>query len=232
MLARDANSKTSAYLSIWAKQSHNFIGDIEMVVQRRQLGGWEAGWAHRQILGGATLDLNAGYRRGTGAFGSQRLVNEDMEGSSRPQVIQLGALYNLPFSLASQRMRYSLAVRAQHAGRSLLPQDRFSLGSRFSVRGFDEQRILSADEGWLVRNDLGISLGGSGQEAYLGLDYGQLYGRHSDQLVGKHLAGMVLGIRGGAYGLTYDLFAGRALSTPIGFSTPGLNIGFSFSWSY
>jgi len=232
VLARDANSKTSAYLSIWAKQSHNFIGDIEMVVQRRQLGGWEAGWAHRQILGGATLDLNAGYRRGTGAFGSQRLVNEDMEGSSRPQVIQLGALYNLPFSWASQRMRYALAVRAQHAGRSLLPQDRFSLGSRFSVRGFDEQRILSADEGWLVRNDLGISLGGSGQEAFLGLDYGQLYGRHSDQLAGKHLAGMVLGIRGGAYGLTHDLFAGRALSKPIGFSTPGLNIGFSFNWSY
>jgi hemolysin activation/secretion protein len=91
---------------------------------------------------------------------------------------------------------------------------------------------LSADEGWLVRNDLGISLGGSGQEAFLGLDYGQLYGRHSDQLVGKHLAGIVFGIRGGAYGLTYDLFAGRALSAPIGFSTPGLNIGFSFSWSY
>ncbi|MFM8245666.1 MAG: ShlB/FhaC/HecB family hemolysin secretion/activation protein [Burkholderiaceae bacterium] len=232
VLARDANSKTSAYLSVWSKQSHNYIGDVEMVVQRRQLGGWEAGWARRQILGAATLDLNAGYRRGTGAFGSQRRVNEDMEGSSRPQIIQLGALYNLPFVFASQRMRYTLAVRAQHAGRSLLPQDRFSLGSRFSVRGFDEQRILSADEGWLVRNDLGVSLGGSGQEAYLGLDYGELHGRHSDQLLGKHLAGMALGIRGGAYGLTYDLFAGRALSAPVGFSAQGLNVGFSVSWSY
>jgi hemolysin activation/secretion protein len=123
-------------------------------------------------------------------------------------------------------------MRAQHASTSLLPQDRFSIGSHFSVRGFDEQRILTADRGWLIRNDLGLSLGGSGQEAYLGLDYGEVYGRHSEQLVGKYLAGLALGLRGGAHGMTCDLFAGRALSAPRAFTTQGLNLGFSLSWSY
>ncbi len=232
ILARDANSRTVAYLSAWAKQARNFVGDLELSVQRRQLGGFEAGITHRQVLGNATLDLSAGYRHGSSIFGHHALLNEAVEGSTRPQILQVGALYNHPFVVAGQRLRYTLAMRAQHAWTSLLPQDRFSIGSRFSVRGFDEQRILSADRGWLVRNDLGVSLGGSGQEAYLGLDYGEVSGLHSKTLAGKHLAGMAFGIRGGGQGVAYDLFAGHALSAPIGFSTHGLNIGFSLSWSY
>lgn len=232
VLARDANSRTIAYLSAWAKQSRNFVGDLEVSVQRRQSGGFEAGLTHRQVLGNSTIDLNAGYRLGSSIFGRYALIDEAIEGSTRPRILHISAQYNQPFSIAEQRLRYTLAMRAQHASTSLLPQDRFSIGSRFSVRGFDEQRILSADRGWLIRNDLGLSLGGSGQEAYLGLDYGEVYGRHSEQLLGKHLAGLTLGLRGGAHGMTYDLFAGRALSAPRAFTTQGLNLGFSLSWSY
>ncbi len=232
VLARDATRKTTAHLSAWARQSDNDIDGLRMLVQHRQTAGWEAGLAHRELLGDATLDLNAAYRRGTGAFGATRLINEDTEGSTRPQLLQLGAFYHLPFALAGRHLRYSLALRAQHAWTPLLPQDRFSIGSRFSVRGFDEQRVLSADRGWLLRNDLGVSLGGSGQEAYVGLDYGEVRGRHSALLAGMHLAGMVIGLRGGVYGVAYDLFAGRALSGPEGFRGNGVNVGFSLSWSH
>lgn len=232
VLARSATRKTSGYLSAWARQSDNDIGGMQMRVQHRQTGGWEAGLAHREILGNATLDLNATYRRGTGAFGAARLVNEDSEGSTRLQLLQVGALYNLPFVLAGRQVRYTLALRAQHAWTALQPQDRFSIGSRFSVRGFDEQRVLSADHGWLIRNDLGFSLGGSGQEAYIGLDYGAVRGRHSELLAGTQLAGMAIGLRGVARGVVYDVFAGRALCGPEGFYDNGLNLGFSLSWSH
>lgn len=232
VLARDATRKTSGYLSAWARQSDNDISGTLAQVQHRQTGGWEAGLAHREILGDATLDLNAAYRRGTGAFGATRLINEGSEGSTRMQLLQVGALYNLPFALAGQHLRYTLALRAQHAWTPLLPQDRFSIGSRYSVRGFDEQRVLSADRGWLVRNDLGFSLGGSGQEAYLGLDYGEVRGRHSELLAGTQMAGLAIGLRGGAHGVAYDVFAGRALSGPDGFYGKGLNAGFSVSWSH
>lgn len=231
VLARDAARKTSGYLSAWARQSDNDVGGAQLQVQHRRTGGWEAGLTHREMLGNATLDLNAAYRRGTGAFGAVRVFNEDAEGSTRLQLLQLGALLNLPFALAGQPMRYTLALRAQHAWTPLLPQDRFSIGSRFSVRGFDEQRVLSADRGWLVRNDLGFSLGGSGQEAYVGLDYGEVGGRHSELLAGTQLAGLAIGLRGGGHGLAYDVFVGRALSGPDGFYTRGLNAGFSLSWS-
>ncbi len=232
VLARDAARKTTAHLSAWARQSDNEVGGLQIQVQHRQTAGWEAGLAHREIFGDATLDLNAAYRRGTGAFGATRLINEDSEGSTRLRLMQVGALYNLPFALAGQRLRYTLALRAQHAWTALLPQDRFSIGSRFSVRGFDEQAVLSADRGWLVRNDLGLSLGGSGQEAYVGFDYGELRGRHSETLVGTHLAGVVLGLRGSLYGVAYDLFAGRSVSGPEGFHGNRMNAGLSLSWSH
>ena len=46
------------------------------------------------------------------------------------------------------------------------------------------------------------------------------------------MAGLAIGLRGGAHGLTYDLFAGRALSGPDGFDGKGLNAGFSVNWSH
>ena len=232
VLARDATRKTIGHLSAWARQSDNDVGGLQIQVQHRQTAGWEAGLTHREILGDATLDLNAAYRRGTGAFGATRLDSEASEGSTRLELMQVGALYNLPFALAGQRLRYTLALRAQQAWTSLLPQDRFSLGSRFSVRGFDEQRVLSADRGWLVRNDLGFSLGGSGLEAYAGLDYGEVRGRHSESLAGTHLAGMVVGLRGGVLGVACDVFAGRSLSGPDGFAGDAMHVGFSLSWSH
>ena len=102
VLSRDATRKTTGHLSVWARRSDNDVGGLQMQVQHRQTAGWEAGLAHREILGDATLDLNAAYRRGTGAFGATRLANEDSEGSTRLELMQVGALYNLPFALASQ----------------------------------------------------------------------------------------------------------------------------------
>ena len=115
ILARDANSRTVAYLSTWAKQARNFVGDLELSVQRRQLGGFEAGLTHRQVMGPATFDLNAGYRHGSSIFGHHPIPNEAVEGSTRPHILQVGALYNHPFVIAEQRLRYRLGVGAEHA---------------------------------------------------------------------------------------------------------------------
>ncbi len=232
MLARDANRSTTVYLSAWARQADNEVAGMTIKVQHRRTAGWEAGLTHRQLVGKATLDLNAAYKRGTGAFGSTRILNEDEEGSTRPRLLQAGALFNLPFRLAGQNLRYMLALRAQQAWTALLPQDRFSIGSRYTVRGFDEQSTLSADRGWFVRNDIGLSLWGSGQEAYVGIDHGEVHGLHSKALAGTRLTGMAIGLRGGGRGVGYDLFIGRALSGPASLGGDGVNLGFSLSWSH
>jgi hemolysin activation/secretion protein len=57
-------------------------------------------------------------------------------------------------------------------------------------------------------------------------------GTGSETLVGKHLAGGVMGLRGQYLRASYDLFAGIPLSKPDGFKTDPVTTGFSLSWSY
>jgi len=83
-----------------------------------------------------------------------------------------------------------------------------------------------------VRNDLGIALGGSGQEVYLGLDYGEVAGPAAELLVGRRLAGAVAGLRGSLKGVSYEVFAGTPVSKPDKFKTASLTAGFSLNWSY
>lgn len=45
----------------------------------------------------------------------------------------------------------------------------------------------------LIRNDVGWIVGENGVELYAGADYGQVGGKSTEQLLGDHLAGAVLG---------------------------------------
>ncbi|MCP5267729.1 MAG: ShlB/FhaC/HecB family hemolysin secretion/activation protein [Zoogloeaceae bacterium] len=233
ILHRDGRGKTSASLRGYLSKSSNFIDDTEVEVQRRRMAGWELGLQHRAFLGSATLDLATAYRRGTGAFNAMEAPEDAFdEGTARPQIISADASLNLPFQLADQRFRYNGSWRAQWNRTPLVPQDRFSIGGRYTVRGFDGESVLMAERGWLIRNDLGWSLGQSGQELYLGLDHGQVGGQSADLLVGKRLTGTVLGLRGGYKDLSWDVFAGVPLSKPDGFKTAHHTGGFNLSWSF
>ncbi|MFA5906180.1 MAG: ShlB/FhaC/HecB family hemolysin secretion/activation protein [Desulfobacula sp.] len=233
LVYRDARRKTTLSLGGWQRSSQNFIDDTEVEVQRRRTAGWDFGVAHKEFIGSATLDLNAGYRRGTGAMNALPAPEENFnEGTSRFRIITADAQLNVPFAVGGQRLRYTGLVRAQWNHTPLVPQDCFSIGSRYTVRGFDGENVLSADRGRLIRNDLGLMLGETGQELYLGIDYGEVAGQSSKNLIGTYLSGAVLGLRGGYKGLTWDLFAGQPLSKPEGFIADPMVMGFSLNWSF
>ena len=100
------------------------------------------------------------------------------------------------------------------------------------MRGFDGESVLLAERGWLIRNDLGLALGASSQELYLGVDYGEVEGASSEFLIGKRLAGGVIGLRGGYKGLAYDMFLGQPIAKPTGFKTASTTTGFNVSWTF
>lgn len=230
---RDAVRKTTLFLSGWQRASNNYIDDTEIEVQRRRTAGWDAGIAHREFIGNNVLDMSAGYRRGTGALDSLPAPEEAIgEGSSRTSIVNASAQLNVPFSIGSQRLYYSGAWRGQWARTALVPQDRFSVGGRYTVRGFDGENVLLADSGWFIRNEIGMGLGGSGQQAYLGVDYGEVSGPSSRALIGTYLSGAVIGLRGAVKGLSYDLFMGQPLSKPKGFQTASTVAGFNLNWTF
>jgi len=230
---RDAKRKSTVSLSGWTRKSHNFIDDTEVEGQRRRMAGWELGLAHREFSGAAIIDAHAAYRRGTGARRAEPAPEQDNGGgTSRMKLITMDAQYMRPFKLADQRLSYTGAWRAQWNRTPIVPPDRFSIGGRYTVRGFDGEAVLSAERGWLVRNDLGLALGNLGAETYLGLDFGQVGGTSARQLAGRRLAGAVVGVRGGYKAVTYDLFVGTPLSKPDNLPAKGGVTGFSFSGAF
>ncbi|WP_184623074.1 ShlB/FhaC/HecB family hemolysin secretion/activation protein [Xanthomonas sp. 3058] len=240
LLFRNAAIKFGAYGRGWWRQSTSAIDDTEIEVQRRRTAGWEFGLNHRHFLGKVTLDASVAYRRGTGAFDALRAPEElanafdpsiPLEGTSRMKVIIADAQLVVPFQLGAQRVRYTASWRAQWNRTPLAPQDRFAIGGRFTVRGFDGELTLSGDRGWSLRNDIGLAVGG-GLEAYLGADYGHIGGQSTRFQAGDHLAGMSLGVRGGWQHFSLDTFVGSALEKPANFPTDYTTFGFSLSWRY
>jgi hemolysin activation/secretion protein len=232
MLYRDAIHKLGGYLRGWTRASHNYIDDTEVQVQRRRMAGWEAGLTHKEFMGDATLDASFAWRQGTGAMSALPAPEENGgTGTSRPVIRTADAQLNLPFRLGNTRWQFSSTWRAQWNGTPLVPQDRFSIGSRYTVRGFDGENVLSAERGWLIRNDLSLNLGQSGQALYAGLDYGEVDGPSAEILAGKRLAGGVVGLRGNLKNLSYDLFIGQPYKKPKYFQTANTTAGFNLNWS-
>lgn len=232
LLYRDATRKFGAYARAWARDSKTFIDDTEIGVQRRRTGGWEAGFTWRQFLGKATLDANAAMRHGTGAFDALPAPEERFEeGTSRMKVITADAQLSVPFHIGKQALRYTGSWRAQWNRTPLVAQDRFAIGGRYTVRGFDGEVSLTGERGWLLRNDIGLNLGG-GQEAYVAADYGHVGGPATQWQLGDHLAGVTIGLRGGWKGGHWDLFVGAPIVKPDGFPTAYTTTGLSLGWSF
>ncbi len=231
LVHRNALSKTTLSLKAFARQSSNFVEDLELPGQQRRVGGWEFDIGHRAYLGDAVLDLNLAYKRGTGAFGSRPALEEAFgEGTSRFQLTTLDAGLQVPFDVAGRRWRYSGNLRAQFHHTPLTPQDRFAIGGRYTVRGFDGESSLSGDSGWLLRNELSAALGESGSSIYAGLDHGEVGGPSSAFLLGRRLTGAVVGLRGSIGNAQYDVFVGAPVRQPQGFRTSHSTAGFQLYW--
>ncbi len=245
LLYRNSINKTFASLKGFLRKSSNYIDDAEIEVQRRRTAGWEFGINQSWYLGQAILDYNIAYRRGTGAKDSLAAPEQGFgEGTSRMKLLYGDLNLTVPFQVNApwgpQSMQYSAALRGQTNYTALTPQDRFSIGNRFTVRGFDGQQTLVADNGWLIRNEFMMPIARSGQAVYWGLDYGEVGGQSSNNLIGKYLAGTAIGLRGNAAAtglkllnaLSYDVFIAKPINKPKGFDTPSTTAGFSVNYSY
>ncbi|CNH07664.1 putative hemolysin activator protein [Yersinia thracica] len=233
LLHRNASQKTTFTYDVLTRSSKNYINDTEVEVQRRRTSAWRIGLEHRHFISQATLDAGVSYQRGTRWFGAMPAQEESVgEGTALSKILRLNAQLDIPFAALTQKFHYNLQYQRQSTNTPLTPQDQFSIGGRWSVRGFDGERTLNADRGWTVRNDLGWYTPLPGHELYVGVDYGEVGGRSAAYLLGQHLAGAAIGVRGNILNTRYDLFAGKPLSKPDGFKTDSVTLGFNLNWQY
>lgn len=233
VLHRNGRQKTTLTYDVLARESKNYIDDTEVKVQRRRTAAWRIGWQHRHYIAQATLDAGINYQRGTRWFGAMPAPEENFgDATALSKIVQISSQLNIPFALANQKFHYNVQYQRQFSNTPLTPQDQFAIGNRWTVRGFDGERTLNADHGWFVRNDIAWATPVPAQEIYLGVDYGEVSGNGTQYLVGNHLAGGTIGIRGSAFKTVYGLFAAVPFSRPDSFSTVPVSLGFNLNWQY
>lgn len=239
VLHRNATSKTTATYKVLVRETHNLINNTKITDKTMRSSAWRAGLSHRHYLGPATLDTGVNYQQGTRWFGAlpayQENWDDDSEVTAQSKIVIWNAAFTMPFTLAGQDFSWNTSWRRQMSNTPLIPQDEFVIGNRWTVRGFDEERTLSATRGWAVQNTFAWRTPFPSQELYLGADYGAVSGNSSTltNLTGQHLAGMALGLRGAVFssGLSYDFSVGMPLSKPDSFKTQPFSTAFQLHWN-
>lgn len=229
LVHRDAHSKSHVYAGGYAKSQQSDIDGTMIDVQTRKTAGYLFGMSHETTFGkqaNHSLSTDISYKRGTAAFNALPSPEELFdEGSARVGIYQLNSnltsrygpiIGNKPLPII-----HSTTLKAQYATDSLTPDLKMAIGGRYTVRGFDGERSLSADNGILVRQDISfypsflnkqsannhsttinqnnIRNSQASHAIYLGMDAGYITNHDKSQnkrLLGQHLAGAFIGIKG------------------------------------
>lgn len=229
LVHKDAHSKSYGYAGGYVKSQESDIDGTTIDVQTRKTAGYLFGISHETTFGkqaNHSLSTDISYKRGTAAFNALPAPEELFdEGSARVGIYQLNAnltsQYNPSINNKPLPIIHSTTLKAQYATDSLTPDLKMTIGGRYTVRGFDGERSLSADNGILVRQDISfypsflnkqsannhsttinqnnIRNSQSSHAIYLGLDAGYITNHDKSQnelLLGQHLAGAAIGIKG------------------------------------
>lgn len=234
VLLRDNRQVLTAQMGLQRRSSRNHIDDTEVLVQRRAVSSLQLGLSHRWYVGRSTVQSDLAFRQGLKGLGSLPAPEEEFgEGTSRYRLSTLGLSLQSPWTLGTQSLRFTSALRLQKHHTRLTPQDRFSIGGRYTVRGYDNAASLAAESGVLWRNELVWQIKDMPYAMpYVGLDFGQVSGPSAADLPGKRLSGAVIGLRGQAAGLQYEVFYGRPISKPTELKASPSTWGFMLHQSY
>ncbi|EIW16275.1 MULTISPECIES: ShlB/FhaC/HecB family hemolysin secretion/activation protein [Pelosinus] len=229
LIHRDQQSKTHLQFGIIKKHSKSFIIDTE--IQRKNVTADEIGISHRQYYGKTVLDVQLNHRWGVPWFNAQEDTdNMDPDTpTTRYKLWTFSTTLSKPVKMGNVEGKYSFTFSGQYTKDLLYATDYFSIGNRYTVRGFDGEQTLLAEKGFYIRNEWSMPVA-QGKEAYVGLDYGQVSGPGTQWLLGKKLAGAALGIRGNEGGIYYDIFTSWPLYKPEGYQTSPYSLGFQLSY--
>lgn len=227
---RSAATKIGVFTALRARQARNYLDHIELVVQRLHTVNLDTGLTVTTLLpGGGQLAGEADYRQGLACCGAQPDLPTAATGglTVRPHITSASLSWIAPFTLAGAPWRYTLSLFGQVTPDTLVTEDQFLIGDYGTVRGFDGNTVLEAENGYVVRNDFSRAvplLPGWHTAAYLGLDFGRVWGPSAPNLGSTDLAGTALGLEAQRGDFQGDLALATPLYHPPGFQSQRLNL--------
>ena len=183
LLSRGSLHKTYVNAALWTKKkSHNYINDTEIEVQRRRTAGWKGDLITPNTLVKLFYNCLRTINVGTGGNKSLPAPEEEFgEGTSHAD-FTAGIDFTILSLSAISLFRFNTSWNGQWNGTPLTQQDKFSIGGRYTVRGFDG--IAFRWKGWLWRNELGWNIANKGHELYLGIDRGKVHSSQEELQIG------------------------------------------------
>lgn len=230
LLSRGVNYKTTGYVGILMRKSASYFADNELGVQRLKTTDWQLGFEHLHYMPWATFKGGIRYQQGASWFGAQPIPGKTDMAPARLMAIT-GSL-DIPFTLGAQNFNYRPVFSHQHTYSDISVQDRFSIGGRDSVRGFNQRSAVVGPRGWYFKNDVAWSPPISGIQMYVGMDYGEMNEKGHQLLLGDRLMGAVVGIRGNYNPFSYDFNISTPILKPAKSHADPLVFGFTVSWQY
>lgn len=227
LLYRNESQKNTVSIQLLKNNARYYLNDNRLGIQDRDATNVIARLNHRHYVGQSILDAMISYQRNTSWFGAQQQPNAN----STSRIVNLDVSALIPFTLLGQSMSYQPRYQQQYSPDQLATQDQFSIGNRWTVRGFDGELNLSANKGGYLRNDINLNLPKLNQQLYTGIDYGKV-SASNNAFTSGHLAGGVIGLRGSIDGISYDAFVGAPIAKPKNFDTSSVNLGFTLQWQF
>jgi hemolysin activation/secretion protein len=229
---RDASSKDTVYLKALERHARNFVNTNEVLIQRHASALWELGWEHKAFINKGTLQTVLAYKRGTRDFDALEAPEEASgQGTAKPNFYTADLNWSTPWTPWKLPLAYQANLRVQSTEVALTAPDRFNLGGRYTVRGFDGENSLSGDAGWLARQELSWNFAQSGS-LYVALDMGEVDGPNATGLPDRFMAGGAIGLRVQTRKFQLDCFVGRPLHIPSTVRTSSTAAGFSLNYSF
>ncbi|SNU81863.1 ShlB/FhaC/HecB family hemolysin secretion/activation protein [Pandoraea sputorum] len=237
VLHRSQQSVLSAHVRLSKRFGRSFIEDTEIDQQYRNHTFIEFGLSNRRYIGAGQFDGSLTYRKGIPGFGAAADNSFPGGPTYRFGVTVLDASFLVP--LGQLPLRFMTTFRGQFTRDTLYYIDSLSIGSRYTVRGFDGESSLAAERGFYWRNELQWTMKSGGAfdvSLFAGADYGRVTGPNARHLAGTQLAGAVVGLRTNTrlpFGfVASELFAGKPIVKPASFQTARTTVGFSLTAQY
>jgi len=230
LLSRDQTRKTNFEFNVIKKKRRSFIDDTEITVQRQETTAMQLGFTHKQYFGQTVVDVAIRYQTGVPWLGAEPGVTDALADNPTTQydMYLMDLNIDTPMKLGKINGQYHLTIRGQQTKNYIYGSEFFSIGGRYTVRGFDGEQTLSAENGVIVRNEIRLPINKNSQ-IYTALDYGKVAGPSTEYLSGKELWGSALGIRGKIKDTQYDVFVGWPVKKPDGFKTATRTYGFKIT---
>jgi hemolysin activation/secretion protein len=170
VLSRGQKYKISLKGELGKSDTDSYLEDTYLPVNSRRTTEANFYLNNTFYVANGSLYFQPKYSKGLSAFGAMKDRRDLTSDKPRAQFETFGlyAQSNLNFHLPKTAIPFNhkLTFDSTKSSNSLYGSDQFSLGGRYTIRGFQES-IISGDSGYLVKNDLSFRLADIVPKAFL-----------------------------------------------------------------